>query len=118
MAIALPALVVGPVVWLERWRARGSRPAWSVNGLDLTIAAGIGIVIVAPWFALATGANGWRFLRDFFVGENVDRFLTDRFNPAQPAWYYGPVIAGGLLPWSPFLLLLVQPLVSAVRRRA
>jgi len=118
VAIVLPALVVGPVIWVERWRARGNRPAWPVRWLDLAIAAVLVIAIVAPWFVLATDANGWRFLRDFFVGENVDRFLTDRFNAAQPGWYYGPVIAGGFLPWSPFLLLLVGPCVAAVRRRS
>jgi 4-amino-4-deoxy-L-arabinose transferase len=118
VALALPAVVVGPAVWLERRRTRGSWTAWPVRWLDVTIAAVIVIVMVAPWFILAADANGWPFLRDFFVGENVDRFLTDRFNPAQPAWYYGPVIVGGFLPWSPFLLLLVGPLVAGVRRRA
>ena len=115
VAIAVPAVVLGPIVLVERWRGRTS---WPVSWLDLTAAAVIVIVIVVPWFVLATDANGWRFLRDFFVGENVDRFLTDRFNPAQPPWYYAPVVVGGLLPWSPFLLLLVGPLVNAVRRRA
>jgi 4-amino-4-deoxy-L-arabinose transferase-like glycosyltransferase len=118
VVIAVPAVVLGPIVLVERWRRRGHQPGWPVSWLDLTVAAVIVIVIVAPWFALATDANGWRFLRDFFVGENVDRFLTDRFNPAQPLWYYAPVVVGGLLPWSPFLLLLVEPLVKAVRRRA
>jgi 4-amino-4-deoxy-L-arabinose transferase len=118
VAIAVPAMVLGPIVLVERWRQRRNPSAWPVSWLDVTVAAIIVIVIVAPWFVLATDANGWRFLRDFFVGENVDRFLTDRFNPAQPPWYYAPVVAGGLLPWSPFLLLLVGPLVNAVRRRS
>jgi 4-amino-4-deoxy-L-arabinose transferase len=118
VAIALPAVVLGPGLLIERWRARGHQAVWPVTWLDVAIAAVIVIVIVSPWFILATDANGWRFLRDFFVGENLDRFLTDRFNPAQPPWYYAPVIVGGLLPWSPFLLLLVGPLASAVRRRS
>jgi 4-amino-4-deoxy-L-arabinose transferase-like glycosyltransferase len=116
VAVALLAVIVGPAIVLERWRARGIRTAWPVTWLDALIATAIAVAIVAPWFVLATRANGWAFLRDFFVGENVDRFLTARFNPAQPAWYYGPVIVGGFLPWSPFLLLLVRPLVSALRR--
>jgi 4-amino-4-deoxy-L-arabinose transferase-like glycosyltransferase len=130
VAIALPAVVLGPTVLIERWGGRRNPAAtaplhpsphftsWPISWLDVTVATVIVIVIVAPWFVLATDANGWPFLRDFFVGENVDRFLTDRFNPAQPPWYYAPVIVGGLLPWSPFLLLLVGPLVQALRRRA
>jgi 4-amino-4-deoxy-L-arabinose transferase-like glycosyltransferase len=118
VAIALPVVVLGPAVAIERWRERRNPPAWPVGWPEFAIAAVIVIVIVAPWFVLAADANGWPFLRDFFVGENVDRFLTDRFNPAQPPWYYAPVIVGGLLPWSPFLLLLVGPLVRAVRRRS
>jgi 4-amino-4-deoxy-L-arabinose transferase-like glycosyltransferase len=125
VAMALLAVVLGPIVLVERWRGRRTAPApihplphSAVSWLDVSVAAVLVIVIVAPWFVLATEANGWRFLRDFFVGENVDRFLTDRFNPAQPPWYYAPVVAGGLLPWSPFLLLLVGPLVAAARRRS
>jgi len=128
VAIALPAVVLGPIVLVERWRARRDRATAPIHPLphstspltwlDVTVAAVILIGIAAPWFVLATDANGGRFLRDFFVGENVDRFLTDRFNPTQPLWYYAPVIAGGLLPWSPFLLLLVGPLANAARRRS
>src|SRR5262249_6168682 len=77
VAIALVGIVVVPVVAIDRWRARGTRTAWPITWTDAIAACAIAVAIAAPWFALATAANGVGFLRDFFVGENVDRFLTD-----------------------------------------
>jgi hypothetical protein len=44
----------------------------------------------------------------FFVGENLDRFATARYNDPRPIWFYIPVLIGGLLPWSAFLLLWLR----------
>ena len=49
--------------------------------------------------------HGTDYLAGFFVGDNLERFATDRFNEPRPWWYYGPVVVGGLVPWAPFLLL-------------
>jgi 4-amino-4-deoxy-L-arabinose transferase-like glycosyltransferase len=63
--------------------------------------------------------HGTEYLRGFFVGDNVERFATSRFNDARAFWYYGPVLLGGLLPWSIYLLAIVwRPLIDLVRRRA
>jgi 4-amino-4-deoxy-L-arabinose transferase-like glycosyltransferase len=56
-------------------------------------------------------------LQHFFVGENLERFATDRYNDPRPVWFYLPVLAGGLLPWSPFLLLLAPPLAGVLKGR-
>src|SRR5262249_7222312 len=116
VAVVLIAIVVPPVVWLER-RRRPSRSTWPITAIDLIVAAIIAAAIATPWFVLATMANGWGFLRNFFLGENVDRFLTDRFNQSQPVWYYGGVIVAGLLPWTPFFALFVSRLARIIRTR-
>src|SRR6185295_6486175 len=53
----------------------------------------------------------------FFVGENVERFATDRFNEPRSVFFYVPVILGGFMPWTPFLFLWVKPLLRVLRRR-
>ena len=46
--------------------------------------------------------HGMAYIESFFIGDNLERFATDRFNDPRPLWFYLPVIAGGLLPWSAF----------------
>jgi 4-amino-4-deoxy-L-arabinose transferase-like glycosyltransferase len=116
IAVALVLLVVGPAAVWERLRAPAGAPKLKIAWMDLASAVLLFVAIAAPWFVLAARANGVAFLRTFFVGENVDRFMTDRFNAPQPVWYYGPVIVGGLLPWSPMLLLLIRPLARALEK--
>lgn len=117
VAWILVAIVLAPTLSWERWRREPGSPTSSLVWTDAGWAAALVIVVAAPWFVLATLANGAQFLRTFFIGENVDRFMTERFNGTQPVWYYLPIIAGGLLPWSPFLFLLVRPVVAAFRAR-
>ena len=52
-----------------------------------------------------TFEHGLAYLDRFFIAENLDRFATPRYNAPRPVWYYLPIILGGLLPWSPFVLL-------------
>ena len=63
------------------------------------------VVVAAPWYLAMWWLHGTDYLAGFFVGDNLERFATDRFNEPRPWWYYGPVVVGGLVPWAPFLLL-------------
>ena len=57
--------------------------------------------------------HGTAYLQSFFVGDNLERFATDRFNEPRALWFYLPIVIGGMLPWSIYLLAL--PWRSAVR---
>lgn len=98
LAIVIPALVVVPIVAIER-RASRLRPA------DLLAAALLFLVVASPWYGAMWWRHGTEYLAGFFLGDNLERFATDRFNEPRPWWYYGPVVIGGLVPWAPFLLL-------------
>ena len=63
------------------------------------------------------GEHGVGYPDRFFVGENLDRFATARYNAPRPVWYYGPIVLSGLLPWAPYLLLWVRDAIDAVRDR-
>ena len=60
---------------------------------------------------------GNEYLQGFFIGDNFERFATDRFNDPRPWWFYFPIVAGGLLPWAPLALVWLGPLTQFVRRR-
>jgi 4-amino-4-deoxy-L-arabinose transferase-like glycosyltransferase len=98
LAVVLPAVVIGPIVVIERRQSR-------VGFGDILAAAGVFVMVAAPWYLAMWWRHGTPYLESFFVGDNFERFATDRFNEPRPWWYYGPVIVGGVAPWSPFLLL-------------
>ena len=51
-----------------------------------------------------TMEHGTAYLESFFLSDNLARFTTDRFNEPRSLWFYVPVLLGGLMPWTAFLL--------------
>ena len=98
LAVVLPAAVLLPILMIER---RVSR----VRAADVLVAAAAFTALAAPWYLAMWWRHGTPYLDSFFVGDNLARFATDRFNEPRPWWYYGPVIVGGVVPWAPYLLL-------------
>ena len=70
------------------------------------------VLIASPWFILVSLRTA-QFAHFFFVFEHFQRFLTvkghDRYHSA---WYFVPVLAGGIMPW---LSLLPRTLLEAAR---
>jgi 4-amino-4-deoxy-L-arabinose transferase-like glycosyltransferase len=78
------------------------RPLFLPSGVALFLA------IAAPWHVLVAQRNpGWA--QFYFVREHWERFTTTEHGRMEPWWYFIPIIAVGLFPWSGFLW-------SAVRR--
>lgn len=112
---ALAALVVLPLVVLD-WRRSGV--ACRVTAADPGLAAALFLLVAAPWYAAMAAEHGAAYLDRFFFAENLERFASDRYNAPRPAWYYLPIVAGGLFPWTPFLLLWAPMARQSWRRRA
>ena len=114
VAIVLPAATAG---LLMIWERRGRNAGWMpVPVTDLLLALVVFALIAAPWFISVTLVHGVDYLVRFFFTENVERFATDRYNEPRPVFFFMPVILGGFMPWTPFLLLWVAPLARVVRR--
>jgi 4-amino-4-deoxy-L-arabinose transferase-like glycosyltransferase len=110
VGVAIPAMVVLPVVLLER------------RSLNLTLGQlGLGVmvfmVVALPWYGAMWGRHGTAYFESFFLGDNIERFATDRFNDPRPWWFYGPVLLGGLLPWTPLALVWLSPVWRFLTRR-
>ena len=113
VGIALPAVVVGSVAawtWL-----RGRRPDVDPGALAASLL--VFLALAVPWYAAMALEHGPGYVERFFIGENLDRFATARYNEPRPVWYYLPVVAGGLLPWTPFTVLWLPALRRAWRER-
>ena len=102
-AMALATLSKGPVavvlsgaalfVYLlatRDWKLLGTLSP--VRGLALFA------LVAGPWFIAVSRANP-EFAQFFFIHEHVERFLTTEHRRDGPAWYFVPVLVGGLLPW-------------------
>lgn len=110
VGLIIPAIVIGPVLLIER-RSIALTPSDIVLGFLVMIA------VAVPWYVVMWVRHGNDYLQGFFIGDNFERFATDRFNDPRPWWFYLPIVAGGLLPWTPLALVWLGPLTQWVRRR-
>lgn len=102
VGLVLPLLVGVPVLFAtRRLRPWLGRPALA--------AAAVFLVVGLGWFGLMALRHGAPYLQAFFVADNLERFLTPRFNEPRPIWYYVPIILEGLFPWSLYLVLFLRP---------
>ena len=95
VAVVVPALAIALPWWLER---RTLEIRWS----DVIAAGGLAAIVALPWYVAMVVRHGTAYVDSFLVGDNLERFTTTRFNDTRPIWFYLPVIAGGLMPWSAF----------------
>jgi 4-amino-4-deoxy-L-arabinose transferase-like glycosyltransferase len=110
VAIVLPVLVVAPILLMER-------RSYNVMLSDVVLAALLFLAIALPWYIVMWVQHGTEYLVGFFIGDNFERFATDRFNEPRPWWFYLPVVAGGLLPWTPFVTTWILPTLHFLTRR-
>jgi 4-amino-4-deoxy-L-arabinose transferase-like glycosyltransferase len=59
--------------------------------------------IALPWY-FAVQMRNPQFFREFILEHNVGRFSKDLYHHTQPFWYYLPVIALALAPWTVFVI--------------
>jgi 4-amino-4-deoxy-L-arabinose transferase-like glycosyltransferase len=110
VGLIIPAIVIVPVLMIER-RSIALTPSDIVLGFIVMVA------VAVPWYVVMWFRHGNEYLQGFFIGDNFERFATDRFNDPRPWWFYVPIVAGGLLPWTPLALVWLGPLTQWIRRR-
>lgn len=57
-------------------------------------------LVSLPWYLACYWQNGWPFIDEFFLEHHVGRFFREDLQHVQPAWFYIPVLAGLLMPWT------------------
>jgi 4-amino-4-deoxy-L-arabinose transferase-like glycosyltransferase len=92
LGVILPALTIACFyTWRGEWR-RVREISWVRGGL-------VFLLLAAPWFVAVSMANP-EFPAYFFVHEHLARFVTAVHRHQGGWWYYLPVLAIGLMPWS------------------
>lgn len=62
------------------------------------------LLVAGPWYVVELQARGWAFVDGFLLKHNVRRFTGVISGHAGPVYYYLPVVAVGLFPWTVFAL--------------
>jgi len=101
----VPLALALPVLFYVRDRWRGAAMLY-----------GFAALTAAPWYVACTLENGKAFLYEFFWRHHFARFLSPELQHVQPFWFYVPVLAAGLLPWTPLLAAAVRPALYRDRR--
>jgi 4-amino-4-deoxy-L-arabinose transferase-like glycosyltransferase len=110
--IALGTLAKGPVAIIL---AGGSVVLWAIltgrwrDAIRFLRWESVGAfaVVALPWYVACSLTNPG-FARAFLWRQNVQRFLTPVFEHVQPWWFFFPVLALGLLPWTAVLILAAR----------
>ena len=106
-----PMALVVPISAALGWRALARR-----QGISLPLAWARGLIVTGviglSWFVVMCVQNPT--LLDYFVRyEFIARITSHAHGRVQPWWFFVPVLAGGLLPWS----LCFPAIAVALRRR-
>jgi 4-amino-4-deoxy-L-arabinose transferase-like glycosyltransferase len=111
--IALGMLAKGPVapflalivILLYSLAIREFTPVWKTLWLPGIL---LFCAISLPWY-FAVQMRNPGFFREFIVQHNLERFSTNLYHHTEPVWYYLPVTALALIPWTVFTIVaLVQ----------
>ncbi len=73
-------------------------------------------LVALPWYGACLARNGRAFWSEFVWKHHVERFFTSSLEHVQPFWFYLPVTALFLLPWTPLLATLRPAEIVADRR--
>lgn len=71
----------------------------------LTIAIVVAVAVAAPWYLAMERAHPG-YLHYYFVERHLQGYLTaTQRHAGRPFWYYVPIVIGGALPWTAYLLV-------------
>jgi 4-amino-4-deoxy-L-arabinose transferase-like glycosyltransferase len=93
VAAAIPIITLAIFLW---WQGdlRGA-----IGRFHALAGGAMVMLIAAPWFiAIAVREPG--FVDFYFVGEHLRRFFEASYSHGEPFYYYLPVLAAGMMPWT------------------
>jgi 4-amino-4-deoxy-L-arabinose transferase-like glycosyltransferase len=95
----VPLVLAIPFAWVARRRMREILGFWPIFTF---------LIVAAPWYLLCWAKNGPVFWQQIFWEQQVGRFTSAALQHVQPVWFYLPVFAALLFPWTPAAALLFR----------
>ena len=107
----VPVALAAPLA-MALWKRPALRSVRALLRLGLPF-----LVVALPWYLLCYRANGNVFLHDFFWVHHFERVTSESLMHVEPWWFYGKVLLGALVPWTPLLFVAARPSLYRDRRR-
>lgn len=82
--------------------------------LSLLWGVPIAVAVAAVWYGPMIYRHGWTFIDQFIVQHHFARFVSNKYRHPQPFYFYVPVLAALVLPWT---MVLIATLTSSPRWR-
>ncbi len=64
----------------------------------------LALAVAAVWYGPVIARHGWLFIDEFFIQHHFARYLSNKYQHAQPVYYYLPIMVLLCLPWTAFLV--------------
>jgi 4-amino-4-deoxy-L-arabinose transferase-like glycosyltransferase len=106
IGIVIPFSVIAVYLMLRREWPRRKFVVSLFWGVPLTLA------IAAVWYGPMISRHGWTFIDQFIIQHHFARFATNKYHHPAPFYFYLPVLAGLVLPWT---VQLAAAFISARR---
>ena len=74
----------------------------------------IAVAVAGLWYGPMIYRHGWTFIDQFIVQHHFARFVSNKYRHPQPFYFYVPIVAALVLPWT---MVLIATLTSATRWR-
>ena len=74
----------------------------------------IAVAVACVWYAPMIYRHGWTFIDQFIVQHHFARFVSNKYRHPQPFYFYVPVVAALVLPWT---MVLIATLTASPRWR-
>lgn len=90
------------------------RREWPPRAFIKSLAWGIPILLAcaALWYGPMIYRHGWIFVDQFLIQHHFARFLSNKYHHPQPFYFYLPVLALLILPWT---IVFIAALISSRR---
>jgi 4-amino-4-deoxy-L-arabinose transferase-like glycosyltransferase len=109
IALGLSILTKGLVgvvfaVLFAVWLTPRDRASWLRLAVAIAIAIVVAAIVAAPWYVAMERAHRG-YLYYYFVERHLQGYLTaTQRHAGRPIWYYLPIVLGGALPWTAYLI--------------
>jgi 4-amino-4-deoxy-L-arabinose transferase-like glycosyltransferase len=74
----------------------------------------IAAAVAGVWYGPMIYRHGWTFIDQFIVQHHFARFVSNKYRHPQPFYFYVPVVAALVLPWT---MVLIATLTASPRWR-
>lgn len=72
----------------------------------------LSLAVASVWYLPMYLTNGWKFIDEFFIRQQFQRYTSNKYQHPQPFWFFWIVLPLMTLPWLPFFLAAIWDFIK------